>query len=255
MEYAIVVVPAAPVRRKAKHQSEMVNQLLFGDAVKVLKSKREIWYKVQSLYDLYEGWVTVHMLEPVAESQARQSNPYITIAPVSTIELGDTSMQVPAAASLPAFADGTGQIGRHIYHFKGQAALRSKEELTPELITDTAMAWLNAPYLWGGRTLMGIDCSGFVQIVFKVLGIDLPRDAWQQAQEGITVNKLKESIAGDLVFFDDRDEIVHVGILLAADKVIHASGRVRIDKIDKKGIIHSETGKRTHSLRVIKRCR
>lgn len=255
MEYAIVIVPAAPVRRKAKHQAEMVNQLLFGDAVKVLKSKRGIWYKVQSLCDLYEGWVTIHMLEPVAESQARQSAPCITVAPLNTIQLGDTSMQVPAAASLPCFAAGTGQIGRHTYQFGGQVAERGGEELTPGRISDTAMTWLNTPYLWGGRTLMGIDCSGFVQIVYKVLGIDLPRDAWQQAQEGITVNKLKESIAGDLVFFDDRDEIVHVGILLSPDRVIHASGKVRIDKIDKKGIIHSETGKRTHSLRVIKRCR
>lgn len=255
MEYAIVVVPAAPVRRKAKHQAEMVNQLLFGDAVKVLKSKRGIWYKVQSLYDLYEGWVTVQMLEPVAESQARQFSTHITLAPVNTIQLEETSMQIPAAASLPAFADGSGRIGRYSYQFSGEAVRRGGKELTPERVSNTAMAWLNAPYLWGGRTLMGIDCSGFVQIVFKVLGIDLPRDAWQQAQEGITVNKLKESIAGDLVFFDDRDEIVHVGILLAPDKVIHASGKVRIDRIDKKGIIHSETGKRTHSLRVIKRCR
>lgn len=255
MEYAIVIAPAAPVRRKAKHQAEMVNQLLFGDAVRVLKAKKEIWYKVQSLHDNYEGWVTSHMLEPVAEAEARQPSLFMTAAALNSIQLGETTLQVPAGASLPGFVDGSGHIGRHTYQFSGAVLARVTVERTPELVEQTATAWLNTPYLWGGRTLMGIDCSGFAQIVFKMLGTDLSRDAWQQAQEGITVNKLKEAVAGDLAFFDDRDEIVHVGILLSPDTIIHAAGKVRIDKIDKKGIIHSDTGKRTHSLRAIKRCR
>ena len=100
---------------------------------------------------------------------------------------------------------------------------------------------------------MGVDCSGFVQVNYKMMGIDLSRDAWQQAQQGKTVKKLKESLCGDLVFFDDKEEIVHVGILLSSDQLIHASGKVRIDAIDKKGIINSDTGKRTHYLRSIKR--
>ncbi len=122
-----------------------------------------------------------------------------------------------------------------------------------ELIIELTMKWLNAPYLWGGRTIFGVDCSGFVQVNFKMMGIDLPRDAWQQAQEGRTVKKLKEAVCGDLAFFDDNEEIVHVGILLSSDQIIHSAGKVRIDTIDKKGIINSDTGKRSHRLRLIKR--
>jgi len=107
--------------------------------------------------------------------------------------------------------------------------------------------------MWGGRTPLGVDCSGFVQVNYKMMGIDLPRDAWQQAQEGKPVKKLKDAQAGDLVFFDDRDEIVHVGILLNNEQIVHASGKVRIDTIDKKGIINVDTDKRTHRLEAIRR--
>jgi cell wall-associated NlpC family hydrolase len=107
--------------------------------------------------------------------------------------------------------------------------------------------------MWGGRTIFGVDCSGFVQVNYKMMGVDLLRDAWQQAQQGKTVKKLKEAVCGDLAFFDDKEEIVHVGILLGPEQIIHASGKVRIDTIDKKGIVHGHTGRRTHLLRSIKR--
>lgn len=253
MSFAFIKVPAAPVRRKARHQAEMVNQLLFGEAVEIVKEKKGGWLKVRSLYDKYEGWLTSHMLELADEPEVRQPINHITASPFSYIKSGDTGTWVPAGANLPGFKDGKGKLGSLQYTWDGETIQRPAATFSEEKLVERATAWLNAPYLWGGRTLMGVDCSGFAQVVFKQMGIDLHRDAWQQAQQGATIKRLKDALPGDLAFFDDRDEIVHVGILLSNEKIIHAAGKVRIDTIDKKGIMNVETGKRTHSLRTIKR--
>jgi gamma-D-glutamyl-L-lysine dipeptidyl-peptidase len=113
---------------------------------------------------------------------------------------------------------------------------------------------LNSPYLWGGKTPFGIDCSGFTQMAYKLAGIKLRRDAWQQAEQGHTINLLEETEPGDLAFFDnDEGNIVHVGIILRDHKIIHAAGKVRIDSIDHYGINNKELKKYTHKLRLIKR--
>ncbi len=253
MAYAFIRVPAAPVRRKARHQAEMVNQLLFGEPVRILKEKKGNWFKVCGLHDQYEGWLTGHMLEQVGEEEARRPVEFLAADAFNRILLDGQPMWIPAASYLPQLSGKEGRLGSISYQWEGQVIKRPAEEYSADALRAIALSWLNAPYCWGGRTMMGVDCSGFVQIVFRMLGFDLPRDAWQQAQEGKTVDKLRHAQTGDLAFFDDKDEIVHVGILLSPEQIIHAAGRVRIDTIDKKGIIHSETGKRTHSLRVIKR--
>jgi gamma-D-glutamyl-L-lysine dipeptidyl-peptidase len=121
-------------------------------------------------------------------------------------------------------------------------------------IRSVALQYLDTPYSWGGKSKCGIDCSGFCQQVFKQFGIKLPRDAYQQAEHGEVVGFLLEAQTGDLAFFDNEEgKITHVGLMLSPDEIIHASGKVRIDKIDNQGIIHSETGARTHKLRIIKR--
>jgi cell wall-associated NlpC family hydrolase len=113
---------------------------------------------------------------------------------------------------------------------------------------------LNSTYLWGGRSVFGIDCSGFTQSVFKFLNVHLLRDAQQQATQGELVAFLQQAHCGDLAFFDDGEgHIIHVGILLNAHEIIHAAGKVRIDKIDNQGIIEADTGQRTQRLRIIKR--
>jgi hypothetical protein len=254
MEFGVVIVPAAPVRRKARHQSEMINQLLFGEVVEILKQKGSLWVKVRSLHDDYEGWMTNTLLHEISEQEAQVYTSPVASGFVNTIDYREMKMQLPLGSSLPAFADGMGRIAELRYQFDGHYIKRNEQTPNEELVKQLTYQWLNAPYLWGGRTIFGVDCSGFVQVNYKMMGVDLPRDAWQQAQAGKTIKKLKDVVCGDLAFFDDKEEIVHVGILLSTDRIIHSSAKVRIDPIDKKGIINSDTGKRSHSLRVIKRC-
>jgi gamma-D-glutamyl-L-lysine dipeptidyl-peptidase len=253
MNYAVVAVPAAPVRRKARHQRELVSQLLFGETVKVLKTKGDLWVKVRSLHDDYEGWMTNTLLQEINEEDAKSGCENVTTGMLNTIQIGDRKMNIPFGSSLPGFAGRKGKFNKLEYSFSGNFINRKEMQPDADNVQLLTAQWLNAPYMWGGRTIFGVDCSGFVQVNYKMMGIDLSRDAWQQAQQGKTVKKLREAVCGDLAFFDDKEEIVHVGILLDPEQIIHASGRVRIDTIDKKGIINTDTGKRTHLLRSIKR--
>jgi cell wall-associated NlpC family hydrolase len=253
MKFAVVNVPAAPIRRKAQHQSEMMNQLLFGEAVEIIKKKKKLWIKVRSLHDDYEGWMTDTLLTETTEEDARIHPDFLTSGQVNTIIFDNNKMTVPAGSVLRSWAGDHGLIGNRRFTVEGELQQRNAEPPGASRLLDTTSQWINAPYLWGGRTIFGVDCSGFVQMNYKMMGIDLPRDAWQQAGKGKTVKKLADAICGDLAFFDDSEEIVHVGLLLNNEKIIHASGRVRIDRIDKKGIINTDTGKRTHSLKVVKR--
>jgi len=253
MKYAIVTVPAAPVRKKPNQRAEMCNQLLLGEAVKIIKIKHEKWLKVESLYDGYKGWLTNHLVTFTDKETAQSSSNKITTGLLSELTINSGAMNIPAGSSLFQFNKKTGGIEGFQYEFSGNFTEPGNiKNRTDELITN-AQGWLNAPYLWGGKTILGVDCSGFSQTMFKLIGVAIPRDAWQQAQEGKRIKKLEDAMPGDLAFFDDKDEIVHVGILLGPDKIIHAAGKVRIDKIDKKGITNSETGERTHNLKLIKR--
>lgn len=260
MDYAIVAVPAAPVRRKPDHRKEMVNQLLFGELVKVIKTKGELWVKIQSLHDGYGGWMTNTMLLPIDESLAITTNAYVTSDMVQSVYFGEKHLLIPVGSSLPGYEKlldekqiGKGRLGSIEYHYSGNYFNRAEQQPSPELISQLATAWLNAPYLWGGRTPLGVDCSGFVQVVFKLMGIDLPRDAKQQAKVGVSVKNFEEIKAGDLAFFYRKKEIIHVGIILNDEQIIHSSGKVRIDKLTKKGMINSDTEKQTLKLKTVKR--
>jgi gamma-D-glutamyl-L-lysine dipeptidyl-peptidase len=260
MEFGFVSIPASPVRIKASHKSEMVNQLLFGESVKVLREKKDLWIKIQSIHDGYEGWINRAHLESIEEKTAKSEVHFISNDLLVVLELDGKKMNIPAGASLPGLVEiqpGSGhlkgRIGSLDYTFFGKHSKRDEQNPGIALIEQLTIPWLNAPYLWGGRTPLGVDCSGFVQVIFKMIGFDLSRDAWQQAQQGNAVKKFSEAQPGDLAFFDNQEDIVHTGILLGDEKIIHASGRVKIDNINKKGIIDATTGKRTTRLRAIRR--
>ena len=253
MKYAAITVPAAPVRRKPAHRKEMVNQLLFGETVQVLKEKGGLWVKIKSLHDNYEGWLTNTLITEVTKEAALARSSFVVSDLFSALVLGDRKMNIPVGACLPFFTAGKGKLGGEEYTYTGYCLNRDLVIPDATLLQQLAIPWLNAPYLWGGRTPLGVDCSGFVQVIFRLLGFDLPRDAWQQAQEGKPVKHFRDTQPGDLVFFDRGEEIVHVGIIPEQGKVIHASGKVRIDVLDKKGIADPATGKRSLSLKAIRR--
>ena len=199
-------------------------------------------------WDGYEGWIPhnqVHLIEKEVYSKTTASTPQISTDLINYIT-DDNNLIFPIILG----SDLSGvKIINHAFEGQTQAGRKDKE-----LLIKTAYMYLNAPYLWGGRSPMGIDCSGFTQMVYKINGIPLKRDASQQAQEGETLSFIEESEAGDLAFFDDKEgKITHVGLLLEKNHIIHAHGAVRIDQIDQTGIFNSETKTHSHKLRMIKK--
>jgi len=254
--YGVCHLSVVPCRSEASDQSEMVSQLLFGDAFEIIE-ERENWHKVRLAYDQYECWIDRKQFVKVSKAtfDNLRSNP----APVTTdlisiitdLKSGDTFPLV-LGSSLPFYYDGEVRIEDHIFRHEGQVRTFD-QETTRAGIVDTAMSFLNAPYFWGGRSPFGIDCSGLAQLVFKANGMQIKRDAWQQVEIGEPYSFVEEAQPGDLAFFDNEEgRITHVGIVAGENRIIHASGKVRIDHYDHYGIFTPERGGYTHNLRIIK---
>lgn len=251
MQYAVCTVAAAPVRKEPSHRTEMINQLLFGETMEVLETKEE-WLKIRSLYDDYEGWLTHHLITDIPETVAKATINYIASGLINPITLPDQLINAPMGSALVGFDEETRLLWDERYKYHGTYRNVSKP-FDLDLLSKTVHAWINAPYLWGGKTLMGVDCSGFAQTVFKVLGIKLQRDAYQQAEQGTPVD-LAGIRTGDLAFFhNENGRVTHVGIMLDNNRIVHASGKVQIDNLDAQGILNRENGKRTHQLHSVRR--
>jgi len=255
MEFCICTLAVVAVRQEPSDKAEMATQLLFGDLVEIIEHSRD-WICVRNTYDEYSGWVDKKQIRIIDESDFHRLSGMPLF--VNRKMMGDFVRQGAASIYLPSGC--SFYRDEHKKFRAGQDEFSFHGDLYPFAFSDiqelirTAMGYLHCPYLWGGKTYLGLDCSGFTQIVFKQHGVRLLRDAFQQATQGDDISFISNSQAGDLAFFDHEDgRIIHTGILLDPQHIIHCSGQVRIDKIDHHGIYHAEKKQYTHTLRLIKR--
>ena len=250
----IVTLPLVPLRISNSEQSEMTSQLLFGEHVEILET-REPWLLVRNCNDNFCGWVDRKMLTLLTKQKVLvEITPHCVSVPLLTCRNSENqNIFIPGGSLLPRFSSGKSQIGNEVFSVDSKLEYFS-ETVDGDKLCELAKQYLNAPQLSGGKTIMGIDCSGLVQVVFSIGGILLPREVALQVEKGEVIDFLSEVKAGDLAFFENTEgKIVHVGIMLNSHQVIHAFGHVKIEAIDYQGIISSQSGEYTHKLRVIKR--
>lgn len=250
--FGICNLAIVPVRLEPNHRSEMVSELLFGEHFEILEQSKG-WVKIKIKFDDYQGWIDDKQYQPISESDfgLLSSKDIILNADLIEYITGKDNLlfPIPLGASL-SFLD-VPQINTSEFGFEG---LKTSNKNSKTEILKTAFMYLNTPYLWGGKTPFGIDCSGFVQMVYKLNGYSLFRDAYQQATQGEVLSFIEEAEAGDLAFFDNEEgKITHVGIVMNDNYIIHAHGKVRIDRLDHLGIMNVDTKRHTHKLRVIKK--
>lgn len=248
---ASTLLTVCPLRVKPDDTSEMVSQLLFGEQVQVLELYKKNWARVRLDYDEYEGWMDLKQLVSIEKNLDSQA---YSLEVFENIFSDQQSTWVTLGAELSDFDGMISKMGGYTFRFSGQAIAAATLAPDRELIEKLARRLLNVPYLWGGRTPMGIDCSGFTQLVFKCSGVKILRDAKDQATQGTTIDFVNAAQSGDLAFFSKMtDNITHVGIILPNNEIIHASGKVRIDVLDHYGIFNRDIEQYTHRLKIIKR--
>ena len=258
MNYGISGLSLIPVRIEPSERSEMVTQILYGEHFEVIDYLPG-WQHVRLAYDNCEGWIDQKMTTPVSSriyAKLQKKSFAVTTDIFSLIPVSqDQNLMLVAGSTLPQWHPNLRQfsLDDKPISMNGNVNYRKPRDIRRFMIAQ-AMKYFNAPYLWGGRTPFGIDCSGFTQIIYKMAGIPIPRDAGQQVFQGTGLSFVEESQPGDLAFFDDDEgNIVHVGILWERNKIIHASGQVRIDNVDQFGIFNLETKRYTHKMRLMKK--
>ena len=250
----ITTISIIPVRKEPSDRSEMVSQLLFGETFEISATENG-WSKIQTDYDNYAGWIDAKQAAILDNEEAAKlaATPLsVSLDLVQIVMRGNDMIPVVLGSSLPFYYGKKIFISEKEYVYEGSVMTFAHPEHSN--LIGNAYMYLNAPYLWGGRSPFGLDCSGFTQMVFKLSGIRLLRDAADQAGQGKKIGGVEDSREGDLAFFKNAEKkIVHVGIVLNNQQIIHASGKVRIDTLDEQGIFNGETGKHSHTLAEIRR--
>lgn len=235
MNKGICIVTVAPVRAESSDKAEIVTEILFGESADILEVNKN-WTKIKMHYDGYEGWMDTKQIKTVTDEELAKRKVTVITEDFSSVLMNDGKILLSMGSEV---------------EFPAVPSRRSHD--VRESVALTAREFLNVPYLWGGKSFFAVDCSGFTQLVYKIHDVKLPRDTYQQAEIGEPLTFVEESQPGDLAFFENEEgRIIHVGIMLENQKIIHASGKVRIDTLDSTGIFNKELNKHTHKLRVIK---
>ncbi len=250
----ISTLSVIPIRKEPSDRSEMVTQVLFGETFEILESEKS-WRKIKVDYDRYSGWVDSKQLSAIDDEESKKLFDTPVTVSCDLVQLvisGKKMIPVVLGSSLPFYYGKKFFIAGEEFLYDG--SVKTILRATPSEIAENSFMYINSPYLWGGRSPFGVDCSGFTQMVFKLSGIPLLRDAPEQVGQGKKISSIEEAHEGDLAFFKNEEgEIVHVGIILSRQRIIHCSGKVRVDKIDSQGIFNVDTEKLSHTLAEFRR--
>lgn len=246
MKYGLCNHSIVALREQPSDLSEMTSQVLYGECFKVLE-KRKKWSQIRLSFDSYEGWLDNKQFQWIEKTDYVQFTSKKELLCLDLVNFVSDENQQLQPIVLGSILNSC-QLLKHRFECEKSVGNKDKNRLI-----ETALMYLNTPYLWGGKTPFGIDCSGFTQMVYRLCGFQLKRDASEQAKQGDALSFIEESSPGDLAFFDnDQGAIIHVGIIMENNHIIHAHGKVRIDILDQTGIYDANRRVHTHKLRVIK---
>lgn len=255
MDYGICTLSHVPVRREPSDKSELVTELFFGECYQLLATQGN-WLHVINAADQYDGWIDFKQHTAVTPTYYGEWKTQVhprSLDIVQTVSNSEGRIPILMGSTLPFFDGLNIRLGNDKMVYNGRAT-NPNLPFKSTFLHKIALTYLKAPYVWGGRSIFGIDCSGFTQQVYGMCGYQLPRDAWQQVSHGEEVHFAGLTQPGDLAFFDNAEgRIVHVGIMLEENQIIHAHGEVRIDTLDHQGIFNVGRKRYSHQLRIIKR--
>lgn len=247
MQYAICNLGIAPLRLEPTNTSEMVSQVLYGEYFKILEERGK-WSRIRTAFDSLEAWIDNKQFVKISEGDFNKFESEEAILSADLIEFISGEKQNLMPVPLGSVLNFTQFLNQS---HTGNKTTGKKEKTH---LIETAFLYLNAPFMWGGKTPFGIDSSGLTQMVYKLNGYKLPRNAADQAKQGESLSFIEESEPGDLGFFDNKEGIInHVGLMMNDNYIIHADGKVRLDRIDHSGIYNADLRRHTHKLRVIKK--
>ncbi|MEL7123885.1 MAG: SH3 domain-containing C40 family peptidase [Bacteroidota bacterium] len=256
MKYGICPISVVSIRTAPAHKAEQLSQLLFGETFEVLETKGRQWCKVKCSWDDVEGWVAANQINYITQAafEAHYNNVACSLELFQAVMGEHEFIGIPLGAQLPEFDGMRLKMGGQNFTFSGQAVFQDEIEQPLIFLLKVARRYINAPYLWGGRSPYGIDSDGLIQMIYKMAGMKLPRRASEQVFCGENIYFIEQALPGDIAFFENKNNrVTHTGLVLNDNRIMHAYGKVRIDKIDHYGIYNNDESRYTHTLRVVKR--